>query len=259
MSLAFADKESGYFSNKTPAKRVEDLLKFYRLPKWGFIVFRCTYGDDARWARFMARLNTHKDHILREVYDKPELTDALDWNVQEDLSLGGATKGEVRRRFREWVKSKADIPNGLVDFKEQFLMCENPRYNYCIHVDSDAMESMTPQPPDLGGPEGPVSGYVNVVRADEDWDLPDFGRFDWRSYESSTAGDVEDRGNDEDENEDEDDDYDEGELEIEGSRLHDVGWMEVDATSLVPATYTTLIKNPLWDSLYYRPSEMLER
>ncbi|GAB1731280.1 hypothetical protein NU195Hw_g4249t1 [Hortaea werneckii] len=101
MSLAFADKQPGYFSNTTPAERVEDLLKFYGLSKWGFIVYRCTYGDDARWARFMTRLNTHKDHLLREVYHKPELADALDWNVQEHPSLNSATKAEVRRRFRE--------------------------------------------------------------------------------------------------------------------------------------------------------------
>lgn len=41
------------------------------------------------------------------------------------------------------------------------------------------------------------------------------------------------------------DDYDEGEPEIEGSRLHDVVWMMVDATSLVLATYSTLVKDPL--------------
>lgn len=57
-------------------------------------------------------------------------------------------------------------------------MRENPRYNYWIHVDSYAMESVTPQPPVLGGSEGPMSGHVNLVRDDEDWDLPDFDRFD---------------------------------------------------------------------------------
>lgn len=93
----------------------------------------------------MTRLNTHKDHILREVYHKPELVDALDGNVEEDTSLDGATENEIRRRFREWVDSKADIPNGLDDFKKKFLMRENLRYNYCVPVDSDAMESVTPR------------------------------------------------------------------------------------------------------------------
>lgn len=80
-----------------------------------------------------------------------------------------------------------------------------------------------------------MSCYVNVVRADEDWDQPDFDRFDWKNYESSKARNVENRGGDENEDEDEDD-YDEGEPEIEGSRLHDVGRMMVNVTSLVPAT-----------------------
>ncbi|RMY45146.1 hypothetical protein D0864_15496 [Hortaea werneckii] len=202
MSLAFADKRPGYFSNTKPAERVEDLLKFYGLAKWGFIVYRCTYGGDARWARFMTRLNTRKDHLLREVYHKPKL---------EDLSLDGATRDGIRRRFREWENFKAEIPNGLDEFKEQFLMRENPRYNSCIHVDSDAMESVTPR----------------------------FRR----------TGRTNDRLHN----------YDESEPEVEGSRLYDVGWMMVDATSLVPAAYSTFIKSSSWDRLYCRPPKILER
>lgn len=87
----------------------------------------------------MTRLNTHRDHVLRKVYYKPELVDALDWSVQRDPSLDGATRYRIRRRFRKWVNFKAEIPNGLDEFKEQSLMRENPRYKHCIPVDSDAM------------------------------------------------------------------------------------------------------------------------
>jgi hypothetical protein len=27
--------------------------------KWGFVVFRCTYGEDEAWKEFMDHLNTH--------------------------------------------------------------------------------------------------------------------------------------------------------------------------------------------------------
>jgi hypothetical protein len=27
--------------------------------KWGFVVFRCTYGEDEAWKKFMDHLNTH--------------------------------------------------------------------------------------------------------------------------------------------------------------------------------------------------------
>lgn len=103
MSLTFADKGPDYISNSTPAERVECLLKSYGLSQWGFAVFRCTYGVDARWVRFVTRLNTHNEHNFREVYHKPDSADALDWSVQEDLSLHGAAKDEIRRQFNEWV------------------------------------------------------------------------------------------------------------------------------------------------------------
>lgn len=99
-----------------------------------------------------------------------------------------------------------------------------------------------------------MTGYVNIVRADETWDLPDFDRFDWKSYKALDA----DKDDHEDEDEDEDN-YDEGEPEIEGSRLYDVGWMMVDATSLVPAAYSAFIKSSSWDRLYCRLPKIMER
>lgn len=87
----------------------------------GFIVYGCTYGGDARWARLMTRLNTYKDHILPELYHKPDLADSLDWSVQEDSSVDGATGDETRRRFRAWVSFKAEIPIALDGFKASFF------------------------------------------------------------------------------------------------------------------------------------------
>ena len=53
--------------------------------------------------------------------------------------------------------------------------------------------------------------------------------------------------------------YDEGESEIEGSRLSDVGWMMVKVDSLIPETYATLIKGFMWDNIYCRPPQVMER
>lgn len=272
--LLFAqDKGPGYLSNSTEAQRIEDLLSFYGLTKWGFVVYRCTYGDDERWAQFMARLNTHRDAVLRAFYHKPELVESYDWNVHEDPSLEGATKDEVRRRFRQWVTttSQMEIPGGLEDFKKAAIMRENPRYNYCVHVDLDAMDSVMQQPAGAIGLDCPVSGYVNLVRADRGWDLPDFDRFDWASHESLKAAEAEkqerneeedgDEYEDEEEYEDEDeyeDEYDKGEPEIEGSRLTDVGWLMVCAGSLVPETFAALIRSFVWDIKYRRPPKVME-
>jgi hypothetical protein len=110
------------------------------------------------------------------------------------------------------------------------------------------------------------------VRADEEWDLPDFDHFDWTKYESEKqqkrescdkaaveedeeADDQEDY--DDDEDYDDYDDYDQGQPEIEGSRRVSVGWMKIYAGSLVPA-YSTLFRSQLWDHFYRRPPQVVD-
>jgi hypothetical protein len=46
--------------------------------KWGYVIFRCTYGDDASWERFITDQQTKAE----DTYEQ------LDWTVQEDMSLG---------------------------------------------------------------------------------------------------------------------------------------------------------------------------
>lgn len=56
--LLFAQgKPTDYFSKASAAKKIRNLQAFYGLPKWSFVVYRCTYGDDESWAQFMSRLN----------------------------------------------------------------------------------------------------------------------------------------------------------------------------------------------------------
>ena len=205
----------------------------------------------------MSRLDQHKAEILRDYYHTPDLIDSYDWNVQEDLALDGATKDEMRRRFKQWrrTQSQAEIPDDLEDYERAALMRENLRYNYCIHVDAEAMASVLEQPGVYINAGAPLIGYVNLVRADESWDLPDFDRFDWLTYKQASF-ENEGVGNEDVEEEDE---YDDGEPELEGSRLHAVGWMKVKVESLIPEMYATLVKGFLWDTIYRRPPGVVER
>lgn len=35
--------------------------------RWGFIIYRCTYGDDTAWARMLSRLNVQtRDRLTTE-------------------------------------------------------------------------------------------------------------------------------------------------------------------------------------------------
>jgi hypothetical protein len=63
--------------------------------KWGFVIYRCTYDDDAAWERFMAHLNT-RTRLSLESYKDGDLFPRIDWSVQQDPSLDGASVEEVR-------------------------------------------------------------------------------------------------------------------------------------------------------------------
>lgn len=63
--------------------------------KWGFVVYRCTYLDDAAWQSFMYRLKLQTKLNL-EADDATELDGRIDWAVQEDPSLDGADAKMVK-------------------------------------------------------------------------------------------------------------------------------------------------------------------
>ncbi|KAL9623269.1 MAG: hypothetical protein Q9160_002376 [Pyrenula sp. 1 TL-2023] len=111
------------------SQHVRDLLSYRRQNKWGFIIYRCTYKNDAQWARFMELLNEWTRQNLE--YDKAlDLMDSLDWNIREDPKLDGTSKREIRRIFNEWLDQYADYRD------------TSPRYEQCIMVDQECVESV---------------------------------------------------------------------------------------------------------------------
>lgn len=232
-------RDASYGLDTDTGDIISDLLNFYGLHKWGFVVYRCTYGDDDAWARFMDQLNRCTTYDLVELYDKADLANRLDWNVQQDPALEGASKDEVCRRFREWVDSddaKSESPLDAQGERLHSLLAENPRYNYCIHVDAGCIRSVLECERQSKSAEPPRSSYVNIVRADSDW-IETYG---------VTPSAPEYR-------------LDEGEEEVEGSRLYDVGWMKAPIRGLVPEVYSILRTNHRWDHLYCRPPNEMMR
>ncbi|THY94294.1 hypothetical protein D6C93_05384 [Aureobasidium pullulans] len=84
-------------------------------------------------------------------------------------------------------------------------------------------------------------GYVNLIRADSGWS--------WDEYDPATF-DREAEGYEEDE-----DPLDENEVEVDGCKLHDVGWMKISPDGLMPTFYGYAIGSSYWDVAYVRPSD----
>jgi len=74
-----------------------ELLEEDPTAKWGFVVYRCTYGDDDEWARFMDYLNT-RTRLNLENWGHADLFERIDWLVQEDREkFEGAGTSALRR------------------------------------------------------------------------------------------------------------------------------------------------------------------
>ena len=194
----------------------------------------------------MAIINERTREQLKEE-NAEDLMTSLDWSVQEDPSLHGASINEVRRscplhsrpyslcvnpankpcyrRFHEWIAA-----SGVHRYF-------TPRYEFCIHVDTTALESVFdgPQPPEFDD-EGLT--YVNLVDAQYPVDP---ATFDWENAGKGPATD---------------DPADEGEEEFEGSKQYDLGWMRLNASMIAPRAYNVMGGSG-WEGNYSRPPEIV--
>lgn len=88
------------------ADKIQDQLHYDGHRVWGFVVYRCTYGDDAAWQAFLERINASIRDSL-EFYHGLDLLeeDCFKLTVLEDASkFDGASAQLVREHFKEWRK-----------------------------------------------------------------------------------------------------------------------------------------------------------
>ncbi|KAI8631761.1 hypothetical protein F5Y19DRAFT_472644 [Xylariaceae sp. FL1651] len=105
----------------TTARRMRDT----GFETWGFLIYRCTYGDDAAWDCYMQlfKEQVHDDlvcfgrELLMEQYPQ--------WTVIEDKeTLDGASKKQGG------LPTRNDASTRL------------PRFTYCLYVDQRCLDTM---------------------------------------------------------------------------------------------------------------------
>lgn len=102
---------------------IREQLSQYPGSKLGFVVYRLTYNDNARWDRFMEYLNTRIRLGLENTGDG-DLFEHIDWDVQEDPILEEAEEPEVRRYgFLALSPSNTKV----------LLCCGQVRRHSCLH------------------------------------------------------------------------------------------------------------------------------
>ena len=230
---------------------IRDQLHQLDHTKWGFVIYRCTYDDDAAWERFLQILRQRVHKGLAR-YDGLDLIHSLDLKVHEDkANLSGASKDEVRARFLTWLSSdEAKTKQYQHSRKLQQLSSTgvstmlglDSRYRYCLHVDAAALESvvnLAPKPPE---PDLHGIGYVNLI--DAMWEKPDPATYGYKGNDFNSEGY---------------DPTDEGEPEIDGCKMEDVGWMKVGVGGLLPAAYSLLQESGAYYAAYTRPPKVWVR
>ncbi|TIC93855.1 hypothetical protein CH35J_009893 [Colletotrichum higginsianum] len=103
--------------------------------KRGFVIYRTTYdGSSARpWEDF-------KDGVLRNVRsilksDAPDILDAMDFVFVEDITLDGATVGDLQRRFRACVEGENMVPFETSGGDDKVYVPRGARHEFFIKVD----------------------------------------------------------------------------------------------------------------------------
>ncbi|KAF2448770.1 hypothetical protein P171DRAFT_428788 [Karstenula rhodostoma CBS 690.94] len=118
--------------------------------KWGYVIFRCTYGDDASWDRFMAYLQAKVRDAL-ETEGADDMYEQLDWKVQEDMSLWDASPETVKTRFQEWLKEHEDDDSVV-----------GTRSHACIMIDRAVLDALEDLHDDIDVEDYDESGAIWV-------------------------------------------------------------------------------------------------
>ncbi|KAF1998104.1 hypothetical protein P154DRAFT_604358 [Amniculicola lignicola CBS 123094] len=111
-------------------EQIQEQLQQYPEAKLGFVVYRCTYGDDAAWKRCLNFLTVQALESLKDT-ELESMSSRLDWNVQENKRvLDGASFDVVREDFRHWIEDGHEIN------------IASPRHHACIVIDKPSLQSI---------------------------------------------------------------------------------------------------------------------
>ncbi|KAJ5649967.1 uncharacterized protein N7484_003690 [Penicillium longicatenatum] len=114
------------------ADRLEALLEKDSFKIWGFVIYRCTYQDNAEWEKFMARFLSAVPEFL-QYYSGLDLLDTFTPTVFEDPPLS------------RWAKTARQEEQGV----SEDYRARTGRYRFFITVNQEALESVLNAPEDF--------------------------------------------------------------------------------------------------------------
>ncbi|GJC99325.1 hypothetical protein ColKHC_08151 [Colletotrichum higginsianum] len=109
-----------------------------RYHRWGFVVYRCAYGDDDLWNRYIEQLKKNVHDELVHAGRAELLEQYLDWVIIEDRdTLNNASKANVRKHFNDWVSEQV-AEAGLQPTSLQMITL----FRYCLYIDQKCLDTL---------------------------------------------------------------------------------------------------------------------
>jgi hypothetical protein len=227
---AYLHASTGYIS--TDFDGLVDQRAHGGFQKWGFVILRGTYGNDAEWSILMALLKQSIVESLQLAKRVLELGPYLEWTVIEDrANLENASTDVVRARFLEWVAARSVERDGA-QADSPTLIDRVPRFKYCIYINDACFDSIgaykTRSMKWTLDPDGKVA-IINSLYCRSD-------------YENDDDRDTDEEDSDEGER-------DEGYAPIEGITDYEVGWAYTEVIDL-GSLYASMCYTDEWHGVY---------
>ncbi|KAH8762912.1 hypothetical protein F5882DRAFT_415343 [Hyaloscypha sp. PMI_1271] len=214
-------------------------MKLSSFLKFGFVIYRCTYRDDAAWTQLLSLIKREAQEDIKELGPGRDWLGAhLEWTVVEDPTLDGATQEEVKMRFDGWAdgvmeeyeRASTDNVRGL------------PRFNFCVFVDKKCLASLEKSKAVVDGRKPPV--FVVLMRANR-------GIPTWVLEAQASASRRPRSSEDEEEEifEDEEEEEEEDDIPL---AAYEATWMYVETQHLL-SLYNSLHADSGWEHFYVRP------
>ena len=213
------------------ADRIDRQLEKCDEDTWGFVIYRGTYSDNTEWAEFLSRLQQSMEESLT-FYKGLDMLDYFSLTVLEDpIRFNNVNTSVIRDDFDRWATRETER---LHNRRERRLVRRSQRYEFCIYVDQEAIDSILQEDTQVGAMGWRVKGWVKLILRDHD-----------RPYIPNDPPMHEDEVEEEYES-------------VEGNTHKDVGWMRVDYQGVMITFYNYFDNWNFWHTAYRRPPEIAQ-
>lgn len=146
-------------------KNIHEALHEDKQGKWGWVIYRTTYKDDAAWERFRDWVNISAREALKEEGASPLVLGALECLFVSDPALDGASRKQLRERFLRWRQAAIRVENPQRALPKEWDEIPS-RYVYFVQVDEESLDSVV-----QASAQSSDTGWVRFVRCDQEVDL----------------------------------------------------------------------------------------